>query len=456
MSSTPPPPNPAVTTQTVALDAPSAASPVVSSPPTPPAGTTKPSPKVRLASAFAVARVATAGVRRRSSSVQEGDKENTADTESGRETRVATSGLSMRGVFRRGSRTEKETSEQAQRSTWNSKQPPLPVPEKAELSGARVTPTRSPRVARPQEDEENERSDLFGGSALSPGKSPRPTTDPRRSAFSPSRGEMDRKVVDTAFVSPAKSGEATAPVATRSSSLPSSGGERKGRRAFAGGLWGGGDSSAPSACRIDDAVSSEEAAAALAEATTGAQAVERVSEPQGNAPSGEKRRFAGGCFSGPTPPPSSSVERSNAQNDSNPFGASDVSDRGASATGQASREMAKSVSACQKPRAPQVPKRPVPAPDCGVGGDGSSVPAWAADGGGVDAAGSSTPSLTGGKAWNGTGLAPPSTSQQGQDEAARSPFMAADDDAPVARRPRQRRPGEAGSRKAFGGGQRLF
>lgn len=432
--------------------------------------------KLLLANAFSAAKAATKGASMSSSRGK--DISNPKGVDPGQEPRTGGSGLSMRGMFRRGSRTEKEQLVEAKLVS------PIKSPhrEQARASGEDTVPGASPKGARPPETEERERSDLFGGSSRSPTTSPRPTQVPRPSPFSnPSRG-TERVGTATSSALPL--------VSDRSGSLPSinpqplapPAGVRKEKRAFAGGLWGSGGSANAEGAVVDAAservVTTASAAPATLAATTSARTAEHETETGGNASSraergepdvssspakpdapGGKRRFAGGVFSEPPSQSSSSAARSTPQA-SNPFSAGRSGSTSSVGSGVASSKSGVTtkhhVSGMEKPGTPPNTMDSKPA-WANEGINDNAVPDWAVEDSGASVArgGTASPGMGGGQS-NGFGLAPPSCEKQGQEAAEKSVFMRVDEDIPPARRPSRRRPGESGSKRAFGGGERLF
>ncbi|CAN0056925.1 unnamed protein product [Scytosiphon promiscuus] len=310
----------------------------------------------------------------------------------------------------------------------------------------------------------------------------------REAIATPSREEAGEEQSSLSFSEPApevekdsspsvaNDGSNSAPTGASTLTPPTASrpGARKEKRAFAGGLWGGGAKSegarTPAGPIMDPDPMREPAPS-----TGFAAAVETANEPATQTPvevgakpkpSGGKRRFAGGVFGGPPAPPSSAATQAPAESSriDNPFaggagagaGDSGARDRGAGRSGTARSSF---VAASQsKP----VAEPSVPAWAASSGAE-ESVPDWAAEGdppsgsGRRDASNSASSGGGASQRSNGFGLAPPSRPEQGEEEAAgKSPFMRVEAQAPAARRPSQRRPGESGSRRAFGGGERLF
>ena len=481
----PPPPQPPVPEAEVAVNGlpttPPADGGALSSPVSgsTPAGHIKRPSKMLLANALSAAKAVTKGANIGSSRGK--DSTNTKGVETGQEPRTGGSGLSMRGMFRRGSRTEKEQPVVAKLVS-----PKIsPNRQQAEPWGEAAVPSVSPKSARPAETEERERSDLFGGSSRSPTTSPRPPQASRSSPFSnPSRGV--ERVGSTAS-------SALPLVSDRSGSLPSAnseplaptGGVRKEKRAFAGGLWGsGGSAAAEGGRRVVDAapervVTKASAAPAPLAAATSARAADDGTGTGGNSPShaergdhssvssapvkpdasGGKRRFAGGIFSVPPPQSPSPAARSNSKA-GNPFGASGSGSTCSVGAGVASSKSSGTTSPHipdrEKPRTPPKPINSKPA-WATEDADDTVVPDWAVEdsGAGVVREGTASSGRDGGQS-NGFGLAPASREGQGREAAENSVFMRVDQDIPPARRPSRRRPGESGSKRAFGGGERLF
>lgn len=350
------------------------------------------------------------------------------------------------------------------------------------------------RASKPPDMEERERSDLFGGSSRSPSNSPRaspktsPTRSPSRSLFAAPAEQAGQAGTDAGSSSSGVARElrtaasgasqiATVGVAA-ASSLPAAApapAARKEKRAFAGGVWGGsggGRSSSATAPHSTETSSKdwrvaggeETAPAASRAAQTGdptmsvCSAAEAVPKPKAGV---GKRCFAGGAFSGPTP----AASQPTAQPHGDPAFAAEDSGRGGDSGGDGARVMGGGRTGGARGSAPGRGQ------EISSGGRGAdeAVPAWAASAGAEESAPewaasafASEPPSSGGKSVssgksNGFGLAPPSRADQGRQVAAEnSPFMTVDPAAPAARRPSQRRPGESGSRRAFGGGERLF
>lgn len=445
-----------------------------------PAEHSKRPPKMLLANAFSAAKAATKGASMGSSRGK--DSSNAKGVEPGQEPRTGGSGLSMRGMFRRGSRTEKEQPVVAKLVSPRKS----PHREQAEAWGEEPEPSVSPKSARPPETEERERSDLFGGSSRSPTPSPRPTQVSRSSPFSNPSREVARARSAASSVLPLVSDRSSGSLPSTNSQplAPAGGGVRKEKRAFAGGLWGsGGSATAEGAAQVADPASERavpitsaspaplaadtKARTAEDETKTGGDASSRAErgEPNVSAPpakpdaSGGKRRFAGGIFSVPPSQSSSSAARSNPQA-SNPFGAGgsgSVSSVGPGVASSTSGVTTKPhVPGREKPRTAPKPIDPKPA-WATEDADDTSVFDWAAEDSGAGAArGGTAGSGNGGGQSNGFGLAPASREGQGREAAQKSVFMRVDEDIPPARRPSRRRPGESGSKRAFGGGERLF
>lgn len=350
------------------------------------------------------------------------------------------------------------------------------------------------------ENEERERSHLFGGSSRSPITSPRSTKTKSPSA-SASRGstksgmpsqpnEWSRRGAGVSRTPESRDGAAGSPVAN-ACSLPSAtacSGDRREKRAFAGGLWNGSGNSGAAGVRgspaqtvehvsKDATVATTDEAVAVAvnsneSGTGGSQTGSAYSSPgliTKPKPSGGKRRFAGGGFSGPpqpAPAPPIAAPSGGVQTDNLFAVGSGVSDNGGdlgprAGDGKAGTLRGSAFAAGETTLAPGEARTVAQSQDAAK----PSVPAWAsknvpgwatesAGGGDKDTGG-------GGNAFppsNGPGLAPPSRPEQGQQVAANnSPFMKVEPQAAPARRPSQTRPGEAGGpRRAFGGGERLF
>lgn len=449
-----------------------------------PAEHSKRPPKMLLANAFSAAKAATKGASMGSSRGK--DSSNAKGVEPGQEPRAGGSGLSMRGMFRRGSRTEKEQPVAAKLVSPRKSPRREQAEAQAEAWGGGAAPSASPKNARLPETEERERSDLFGGSSRSPTPSPRPTQVSRSSPFSNPSREVARAGSAASSVLPLVSDRSSGSLPSTNSQplAPVAGGVRKEKRAFAGGLWGsGGSATAEAAAQVADpaserAVATAPAAPAPPAAATSAQTTEdgtktggdassraERGEPNVSAPlakpdaSGGKRRFAGGVFSVPPSQSSSSASRSSPQA-SNPFGAGgsgSVSSVGPGVASSTSGVTTKPhVPGREKPRT--APKSIDPKPAWATeDADGTSVPDWAVEDSGASAArGGTAGSGNGGGQSNGFGLAPASREGQGREAAEKSVFMRVDEDIPPARRPSRRRPGESGSKRAFGGGERLF
>lgn len=508
----PPPPEPAEPAQAAVAVQPEL--PVTSiAPPeeeTVAAAATRRSSKTLFASAFSAAKAASKGASMNSWTTK-GNVETTVEDDPSSSTSEATpdpsgtastqstgsSGLStMRGVFRRGSRSGNNGS-----GHDPGKIAPSPKGSGHSRNGSKNTFNLGPpatgksSVTSPSpsgQEEEQRGSNLFGGPSRSPSTSPRPIGAPLTSASSPSLGRPvsnnERSIPSTSSattseqVKPASS-IATGVSASSSSSSRTAGGGAKARRAFAGGAWGGGASVASP----NRQAGTGEGFSAAAEARTASgppqptpQQESRPTEDHSPAlmshdkprpadvvapttnPSGGKRRFAGGGFSAPSRPPQSS----GAQTD-NPFGSSEVKTRpGNEATGAGSRGTSSAVSqfrsGTEKPSAKNSASAKPSWASEGGGATSSAVPDWAVrddseKGTSRDSKSSrETASFSNGGKSNGFGLAPPSSVEQGQDVAAKSPFMSVEENGPAVRRPSQRRPGESSSKKAFAGGARLF
>lgn len=385
-------------------------------------------------------------------------------------------------AFRRSARTDKSTSADHASPSQSSQQSSLPSSPRAGNdcpgSVAPAVQMRSPGSravagASGGAAEERDRSSLFGGSSRSPSTSPRnKNASFTRKAFSPSSspsrqgvpGERATSsalpVVDRTGPSPGRvdaantGAEGTGSGIGDSVPAPSSEQVRKGRRAFAGGLWGGGETGNPVAAAaagsgraqgVDhgDALIPPPASSSI-EATASGAGTDKPKPPGGG-----KRRFAGGGF-GSLPPPSSppssmAVSLSDSQNYSESRGAGHNARGGRGATGTTSSVPASAKSAGSDRDKPKQTSYEVGGP--------VATPAWAAD-----CSNNSDVPDWGADASNGTGLAPPSQEEKGREAASKSPFMTKGGDAPPVRRPSQQRPGAggAGSRRAFGGGQSLF
>lgn len=381
--------------------------------------------------------------------------------------------MSIPGMFRRGARGVADKDQPP--AAPSSPSPPTKVSPRASVnrgSGSNAT--------KPPENEELERSDLFGGSSRSPSTSPRasPKTSPKRrpsrGPFAAPAGQADEgagSIFSAATGVPPAVASGTAQSAAAgvaaASSLPAPGpAARKEKRAFAGGVWGGGGGSGGSGVTVQpttETSSKDEPVAVTDEAvpmasTTG-QAGDSAASVSGGAETvpkpkagGGKRRFAGGVFSGPTPAASQPVTQPTSDN---PFGAGAGGGGGTRVIGEGRAGAVRGSTLGGEQAAAlsggRDAEQAVPAWAASTGVE-ESVPEWAAS-----ASASDAPSGGSSGKSNGLGLAPPSRADQGQRLAAeKSPFITVDPAAPAVRRPSQRRPGEAGSRRAFGGGERLF
>ncbi|CAB1103423.1 unnamed protein product [Ectocarpus sp. CCAP 1310/34] len=514
-SSRPPTPPPEVATQTAAFSPPPAApasAPIplsagaeAQSRTTPSAGSSRrPSAKalLQVSNAFSVAKAATKdgatkiGTSWNAKGRSTGKSKNSSDTDdapvrgsspadqAGAGGKVnSTRGVSMSipGVFKRASRTGTEMEERsdlgkpADGSTPVTMSPrgsggPTSVAESqaVQSSDAEVNVVMEGgggKPVSPAETEEQQRSDLFGGSSRGPSTSPRVhggknspvrrgktesvfSTSSASTAVPPSASEHVR----SALVNPSST-------TTSASSLPSTtgSGARKEKRAFAGGLWGGGGGSSGGGASAGNMNTDARDGSTMVN-TTVADEGQLQSVPAAiskSKPSGGKRRFAGGVFSGPPQPPSQlNAAPSDGVQSENPFaGASDATTMRRDGNGAthksvfgANETVSSSIRREELPKPPREVEEPLPAWATGAGAN-ESVPDWAAN------SSMDKPS----KPPSGYGLAPPSRPEQGHPLAAdKSPFVQREPDAPPARRPSQRRPGEAGSRRAFGGGERLF
>lgn len=394
-------------------------------------------------------------------------------------------GLSMRS-FRRSSRTDKGMSagETASPSRQRSS---LPSPPRAgnENPGfvapaiqARSPGSRAITGATGSAVEERQRSSLFGGSSRSPSTSPRnkdtsifagkaistSSSPSRQGLLGGAAGSSGLPVVDRTApfgrddAANARAEGTGSGIGGSAVGVPSSEGGRKGKKVFAGGLWGGGgpaiNSDGAATAGGGDLPRSVDQGDKLASppANKFVEATAINSDAHKPKPTGGgKRRFAGGGLGGPPPPPASSTLSSNASQVNPRVGG------GTGATGGAPASAKSGGSSWDKPK--QAVHEVAEA---------ATIPAWAAKGSSNDvpswATGGDTSGVTVGKhtttaaASNGIGLAPPSQNEQGQEAASKSPFLTKGGDAPPVRRPSQQRPGAAGggSRRAFGGGQSLF
>lgn len=515
-SSRPPTPPPEVATQTAAFSPPSAAP--ASAPTslsagaegqsrtTPSAGSARrPSAKalLQVSNAFSVAKAATKdgatkiGTSWNAKGRSTGKAKNSArdadgalvkggplaDQAGAGGTGTSTRGVSMSipGVFKRASRAGSEMEERSDPGKPADRQTPVTMSPRGnsgptsvanqavQSSDAEVGVVMKGRGGKPvnrAETEEQERSDLFGGSSRSPSTSPRAhggKNSPRRrgtteSVFSASSASTAvpppaSERVQSSLVNPDST-------TTSASSLPATTGSeaRKEKRTFAGGLWGGGGGgSGGGASAAGNMETGSRDGSTMANTTISDEGhVKSVPAAMPKSkPSGGKRRFAGGVFSGP-PQPSSQLNAapSDGVQSENPFaGARDATTMRGEGTGAthksvfgANEASSSSIRREELPKPSREVEQPVPAWATEAGAN-KSVPEWAAN----------TSIDNTSKPPNGYGLAPPSRPEQGHQLAAdKSPFMQSEADAPPERRPSQRRPGEAGSRRAFGGGERLF
>lgn len=359
------------------------------------------------------------------SSVGVAENGDIGDVVQGQEETVGqTSRRLVQSLFRRGSRSEKE-------------QPLTSSPEASALKRGQgnLGETSTGRSELVADTGERERSDLFGGSSKSAGESPLPKLG---AVGQSSSGEEPLNTTS-------KTSASLSPQLQKAES------GRKTRRAFAGGLWNrGGDSVAKGDRRVNHPHPNVDAAREATTTTTGAQVVEQTSPPVVDAvagaprsdvaastavkPSGGKRRFAGGVFSGP---------------------AAAASGRGAQSASASATNATSLVAAIQDfPATRDEERAPNPTAD--------SVPAWAKESGNdtpswaTDSKASGLSSRSDGANPDGFGVAPPSRADQGQEAAGKSPFMKAEAAAPAVRRPSQK-PGESGrAKRAFGGGKSLF
>lgn len=387
-------------------------------------------------------------------------------------------GLSIR-AFRRSSRTDKGMSAD-QAPAQPSQQSSMPLSPRAGNDDpgfvAPAVQVRSPGSravagATGGAVEERERSSLFGGSSRSPSTSPRnKNASFARKVFSPSsspsrQGVPGERAASSALpvvdktaplgqVDAANAGEeATGSAIGGSAAVPSSEGGRKGRRAFAGGLWRGGETSNSDGTAT--AGSGRAQAVAQGDTPVAPPTSSSIEATAGDAgthkpkpPGGGKRRFAGGGFGSPPPPPppsSAAVSSNDSRNNSEAGGAGHDARGGRGATGATGGVPASAKSGGSDWDKPKQTNYEVAGP--------AATPAWAAD-----CSNNSDVPDWGAGASNGTGLAPPSQEEEGREAASKSPFMTKGGDAPPARRPSRQRPGAGGgrSRRAFGGGQSLF
>ncbi|CAM9405498.1 unnamed protein product [Ectocarpus sp. 12 AP-2014] len=390
--------------------------------------------------------------------------------------------MSIPGVFKRASRTGSEMEERSDLGKPADGRTPVTMSPRG--SGGPTSVARNQAVqssdaevglvmegcggkpVSPAETEEQQRSDLFGGSSRSPSTSPRA----HGGKNSPVRRVKTESVFNASSASTAVPPSASEHVrnalakpdstTTSASSLPATtgSGARKEKRAFAGGLWGGGGGGSGGGSSAAGNMKTDSRDVSTMVNTTVADEDQLKSVPAAipkSKPSGGKRRFAGGVFSGPPQPPSQlNAAPSDGVQSENPFaGASDATTmrrEGSGATQKsvfgANETVSSSIRREELPKPPREVEEPLPAWATEAGAI-ESVPDWAAN------SSMEKPS----KPPSGYGLAPPSRPEQGHQLAAdKSPFMQREPDAPPARRPSQRRPGEAGSRRAFGGGERLF
>lgn len=556
----PPTPLPEVGTQTAAVNTPpeapiSPTQPVTTVHATSPgANSRRPSLKAlaQVSSAFSAAKVGTSrmgaslsakgrSLGKRTTSVGAGAEKIDGSGQGGEDVAsercMAKSGvtMSMPGLFKRASRTATEEQQLSGSGKPSTKQTSSLSPRGNSSNGGKdghswsggneASQSSAVKVGvviggggdgtsnseRPR-NEERERSDLFGGSSRSPSTSPRATKtkSPSAAAWRGStnsgmsshadRGSTRGAVGVNCSAEESKNRNSAAASATASaSSLPvasAGSGDRKEKRAFAGGLWnGGGNNSGAAGVRGSSEPATEQlskngpvgtndevvAVAATSHSTEcGIDGGETgsVSFSSGPAtkrkPFGGKRRFAGGGLSGPPQPaPAQPITTpSGAVQSDNPFvsagsGFSGYGDGVVSrtASGRAGAPHGSSFAAGEttlvRGETRNVVAKSQDAAEASVPAWASeSVPGWVteSEGGGGD---KNTPGGGSGNAFppsNGPGLAPPSGPEQGQQVAANnSPFMKVDPQASPARRPSQTRPGESGgSRRAFGGGERLF
>lgn len=535
--STPPVPKPEIATQSVApgpLEEPNEAVGDIPPEPSSPAEAMRRSSRALLANAFSAAKEvaksrkigmpggkgpADEDASRNEDSAIQGSRAGTSGSGGG--------GLStMRGILRRGSRSENnQTAGQPPHQllspnflrrgsrtekdplTGKPQQPSSPTrsPPLSPKRSLRV-PALSPRSARPSENEERERSDLFRGASRSPGKSPRGSATAASSASS--RFSLAAKKVydDTVTINstpseslppPPISGDHVGPTpATTTPTLPSSpakGREPNGRRAFARGLWSGnrGDSSVSRATAgkagVSDTVlpfgETSTAAKIIAPPPGGtmpsAQNFDRKTQLPTNispsvnlksaagpaatptnakkpTPGGGKRTFAGGSFSGPSAQVSSTTAAPSTLPSSNPFGGGDSLSTRDCVQGKAgSAPKVGLVRSLERLMSPKVaPTWTNERPGCDVRSPDRADHNDASTGRAKGSAGPNVPSGNGRS--NGYGLAPSSRPAQGQEFVKKSPLLTVGALAPPASRPSQRRPGESGSRKPFGGGERIF
>lgn len=487
-SSIPPPPTPEVSTQPDDESTAATGTGITASPPQEDArpGLVQRTSKGFVSNALSAARTASMGASWTNPSSSAKEKDAAGSARLGHVAQSTTGAVSMRDLFRRGSRSEKEQSglplegtdtgagsEQGvhissggrsirgmfKRGSRSEKEPPgiakeTPADQCSQQSfvsssspaGHSVPGVNSTGLV-PAYDEGRERSDLFGGSSKSPGKSPGTAMASARLPPSPPR----RNIVGGSPALPlGGGGNGNGGVDVPKPSSLSQGGDgesqSKGRRAFAGGMWGAGSSAATQVSRgtadpprtssvqeLDTGTKTEEGETPLPEAHASDGIVAVPAKPK---PSGGKRRFAGGGLSAapppPPPPPRNEVY--------NPFGES----------AKRSESLAGIPSGVAKQDA---------SIGWATGGGDDSVPGWLAGGDGRTGAPGDNASFDHSREAksNGFGLAPPSRVDQGQEVAMKSPFLAAEEPAPPTRRPSQRRPGEAGrSKRAFGGGESVF
>ncbi|CAN0379566.1 unnamed protein product, partial [Ectocarpus sp. 8 AP-2014] len=514
-SSRPPTPPPEVATQTAAFSRPPAApasAPMslsagaeAQSRTTPSAGSARrPSAKalLQVSNAFAVAKAATKdgatkiGTSWNATGRSAGKPKNSASDADGAPVRGgspadqagaggkanSTRGVSMPipGVFKRASRTGSEMEQRSDLGKLAGRTPVTMSPRGSggptSVAGNQAVQSSNAEVCvvmeggggkpvSPAETEEQQRSDLFGGSSRSPSTSPRA----HGGKNSPVRRGKTESVFNASSASTAVPPSASEHVrsalvnpdstTTSASPLPATtgSGARKEKRTFAGGLWGGGGGGSGGSASAPGNMKTDSRGGSTMVNTTVADEGQLKSVPAAipkSKPSGGKRRFAGGVFSGPPQPPSQVNAASDGVQSENPFaGASDATTMRTEGTGAthksvfgANETVSSSIRREELPKPPREVEEPLPAWATEAGAN-ESVPGWAANSS-ID-----KPS----KPPNGYGLAPPSRPEQEHQLAAdKSPFMQREPDAPPARRPSQRRPGEAGSRRAFGGGERLF
>lgn len=457
---------------------------------------------------------ASAVVEKSDGSVQGG-----GDVGSGRAVAMPGVSISMPGLFKRASRTATEKQQPSDSDKPATEQPSLLSPrgnssvDGGEDGRAWAGDDQAPRpsavkvgaimgrggtnLSKLPGNEERERSDLFGGSFRSPSVSPcarSPSAAASRSGtyrgtfLAADGGSKGAGIKYSAETRSSSSGAVAASASPLPSTAAGPGGRKKEKRAFAGGLWGGSGSSGAGArgnpaqtvglnsenrpvATIDEAVAVAGTSHSAESGVVGSDNIsasvpsfssDATTKPR---PSRGKRRFAGGGLSGPQPASAqpSAVALGAVESD-NPFVAG--SGHGGSGDGGGSKLIGSragamhgsSFAADQKALAREQAPNLAPSRNAEP-----SVPAWAAEsipewatgseGGGANNSGGGD----GYRPSNGPGLAPPSRPEQVQHAAAnQSPFMKVEPEAPPGRRPSQRRPGESGSRRAFGGGERLF